>query len=282
MRRLTLAPGIVFAREFDAVGDRRMGVEPEGDEGGWIGIGEINFTEAQKRTGSDFLRMRKEAVGNLEGIDVSLVLDGAADGVIERFAEEVHSIEEKQQGGHGDPIVATADVPRRSPTAEDPSKQQLEQIAAEKEADDKEQQTFPDMPQNVVTKLMTGDEENLISGHFLDGGVPDDDALGGAEACDIGIHLVGFGAGLHQKHALGGDGNAGAVGERGDRSGELWLGFGERLKGIEDGIEQPRREEDQEYAEGSESGPEIEPPGTRLPAEDADEDDADDIGKGNE
>ena len=64
-----------------------------------------------------------------------------------------------------------------------------------------EGETQVDVMENVVTHLMAKDEEGLRQSEVAGGGVPYDDALGGAEAGYIGVvgcHLI---AGVHQEDA---------------------------------------------------------------------------------
>ena len=49
-----------------------------------------------------------------------------------------------------------------------------------------------------MAALVAEDEEDFVVGDATSGGVPHDDALGGAEATDVGVEAVALEAGLHQ------------------------------------------------------------------------------------
>ncbi len=65
--------------------------------------------------------------------------------------------------------------------------------------------------EHVVSHLVSEDEERLRRGHVLHGRVPHDDALGRAEAGDVGVQRRGLLAGLHLEHALRRNVHAGAM-----------------------------------------------------------------------
>ena len=55
--------------------------------------------------------------------------------------------------------------------------------------------------------------EHFIGSFLCQGGVPNDDALGGAEAVDGSVGGDRFVAGLHPEHTLGSNSLAGAAGD---------------------------------------------------------------------
>src|ERR1700686_1030495 len=120
------------------------------------------------------------------------------------------------------------------------------------------------MAENVMPHFMADDEEEFFGFRFLDGGVPDDDALGGAEACDVGVDGVGLGAGFHEEHALGRNGNACGAGKFADGLNKLRLRFPERAKFVEERVDIPRGDEPQEERERDGAEPGEEPPASGL------------------
>ena len=78
------------------------------------------------------------------------------------------------------------------------------------------------------------------SGIAAGGGVPHDDALGGADAADIRVKAVGLDAGLHQIHAVGRNVGPGAGHHFFQFRDQRGITFGQRLEFVEDGFEQRR------------------------------------------
>ena len=81
-------PGIVAVGEDQAFGQRRMRIEPESDDGGWIGIGQADFSQHLEGVCGDFRGIRNDAVNHFEAIDVSGVLLGAAEAVGHRHSDK--------------------------------------------------------------------------------------------------------------------------------------------------------------------------------------------------
>ena len=79
--------------EAEAVVKRWMGVEPEDDEAGRIGIVEIFFTEDLEGMGGDFVGVGDEALDELQAVGIGGVLDAAADGVADGLAKKIHQLE---------------------------------------------------------------------------------------------------------------------------------------------------------------------------------------------
>src|SRR5437016_14633259 len=130
--------------------------------------------------------------------------------------------------------------------------------------------------------------EYFIGGFLCQGGVPNDDALGGAEAVDGSIGHDGFVAGLHPEHTLGGNFLAGAAGHALEFGDEL-QGLGvERFVLVEEGIDHVGRYKHAEEKEWQRNDPEIEPPAARAladngienPHEQAANDDGKELGLG--
>src|SRR6266481_3702586 len=130
--------------------------------------------------------------------------------------------------------------------------------------------------------------EYFIGGFLSERGVPNDDALGGAEAVDGGVGGDGFVAGFHPKHAVGRNFLAGAAGDA--------LEFGDELRGlggegfvfIEERVDHIGRDENTEQKERQGDDPEIEPPaagaladdGVKNPNEQTADNDGEELGLG--
>src|SRR5207247_2507101 len=96
-RLLALRPRVVVEREGDALAQRRVAVEPELDESTWAGVGQVNFAEDLKGSRRHLLRVRHDAVYDLQSVDIGLVLLIPAEAVDDRRGEEREQGEEEQQ-----------------------------------------------------------------------------------------------------------------------------------------------------------------------------------------
>ena len=118
-----------------------------------------------------------------------------------------------------------------------------------------------------MAALVAEDEHDFVVGNAAGGGVPDDDALGGANAVDIGVEPVGLFAGLHEEHAVGRDGGSGASYHFLEFIDERGMALGERLELVEDGLEEGRDEE-HDNDERQRKKPCAEPVASRIAADD--------------
>src|SRR6202008_452114 len=94
--------------------------------------------------------------------------------------------------------------------------------------------------------------------------IPDEDALGGAEAVDGSVGGDGLVAGVHPEHALRWNFLAGAAGDALELGDELGSFGRERFVFIEEGIDHIGRYKDAEQQEWQRNDPEIEPPAARA------------------
>jgi len=130
--------------------------------------------------------------------------------------------------------------------------------------------------------------ENLVGGFLSESGVPDDDALGGAEAIDGSVGGDGFVAGFHPEHAFGSDFLAGTPGDALEFGDELRSMGGERFVFIEKRIDDIGRDENDKQKNGQRDDPEIEPPaagalandGVENPGEEAAKEDGEELDLG--
>ena len=103
--------------------------------------------------------------------------------------------------------------------------------------------------------LVAEDEEDLVWGELLDGGVPDDDAFGGAEAFYVGVEGGEFGGGLHEEHAVRGDVHVAFGYDLLEALDEFWVGLCEGLVVEEEGFD-VGSDEETGYGDGDGAGPE--------------------------
>src|ERR1700687_436987 len=101
------------------------------------------------------------------------------------------------------------------------------------------------MPQDVVAELVADDEQRFGVAGFLQGGVPDDDALGGADTGDVGVDFVALFAGAHEEDAIAGNGDAGALCELLNGGDELGMLLVEGLEVVEEWIDYPGDDKDE-------------------------------------
>ena len=123
------------------------------------------------------------------------------------------------------------------------------------------------MVQHIVAGLMPEDEEHLVGRSLLDGGVPYDDALGAAEAGDIGVERGDLLAGLHQVHALGRDIHVALLYDLLQLRDQLRIGLLQRLKLVEERINHIGSDEDADQHERYGESPGEQPPLTRSLAD---------------
>src|ERR1700676_1037492 len=107
---------------------------------------------------------------------------------------------------------------------------------------------------------MAEDKQCFVAGRFLNGSVPDNHTLRCADAGDVRIYLVSFLAGLHQKHTIAGNRDAGSLRKRFDGAHQLWMLLLKRLKVIKERIDEPGADEKEEQQNWQCREPKIKPP----------------------
>src|SRR5258708_18595239 len=120
------------------------------------------------------------------------------------------------------------------------------------------------MAQDVVTHFVAKIGEDFIGGFLCQSGVPNDDALGSAEAIDGGVDGDGFVAGFHPEHALRRNFLAGTASDALEFGDELRGLGGEEFVFVEERVDHVRRDEDTEQEERQRDDPEMEPPAARA------------------
>ena len=260
--------------EGGAEADRWVGIGPEDDEGAGVGVGISIFAEKLEGLLGGGLGICDDAVDGFLAVNVGGVLVHAGEGVLDRLGEEADHGEDEGEDDEGGPVVLAVDAPLGVVTAE----QEAEEVEAEpegKEDDDEgEEDGGDDVAEDVVAHFVAEDVEDFVGCALGDGGVPDDDALGGAEAGDVGVEGGDFVGGVHEEHAGRGDVDAAAAGydalELGD---EGWVGLGEGLEAVVEEFIDGGGDKDAEHGEDrhDDGHPEDEPPAARELADDPEE-----------
>src|SRR6266446_1030938 len=213
-------------------------------------------------------RIRNDAVGDFEAVDVGLVFRIAAEGVANGIGSETEKGQEQEKRGKRSPIVEGADTPGSARTREKPTDGAVAEVEKNENHNGDEQKLLPDVTQDVVAHFVAKISEYFIGGFLRDSGVPNDDALGSAEAIDGGVCRDGFVAGFHPEHAVGRDFLAGAARDTLELRDEL-RGFDrEGFVFIEERVDHVGRDEHAEQEERQRDDPEIEPPAAGAPADD--------------
>src|SRR5260370_32856484 len=211
-------------------------------------------------------RVRNDAVGDFEAVDVGLVFRIATEGVANGVGCETEESQKQEKRGERSPIVEGADTPRSAGAREKPTDGAVAEVEQNENHGGEEQKPLPDMTQDVVAHFVAKISEYFIGGFLRDGGVPNNDALGSAEAINGGVGGDGFVAGFHPEHAVGGNLLAGAACDALDLGDELRGLDGEGFVFIEGRVDHVGRDEDAEQEERQRDDPEIEPPAAGTPA----------------
>ena len=288
LRGFAFGPGVVGDTQMDAVGDSRVIEEEEDVDGIGVGINENSFAVNLEGTCEGLTSIGDEAVADFETVNIGLVFLKAAESVAESTSGETENRDEEEKSGERGPIMQGTNAPSGAGTGEKPANGAIAQIKKNEEHRGKEEEPFPDVAEDVVAHFVAKIGENFIGGFLSESGVPDDDALGSAEAVDGGVGSDGFVAGLHPEHALGGNFLPGAVGDALELGDKLRSVGGEWLVFVEERIDDIGRDEDAKQKERQRDGPEVEPPvagtlsndGVENPDEQAADDDGDELSLG--
>src|SRR6266851_10075905 len=154
--------------------------------------------------------VRNDAVGDFEAVDVGLVFRIATEGVADGVGCETEESQKQEKRGERSPIVEGTDAPGSAGAGEQPTDGAVAEVEQNENHGGEEQKALPDVTQDVVAHFVAKISEYFIGGFLRDGGVPNNNALGSAEAIDGGDGRDGFVAGFHPKHALRRNFQAGA------------------------------------------------------------------------
>src|SRR5260370_23410863 len=170
-------------------------------------------------------RVGKDGVGDFEAVDVGLMFRIAAESVANGIGCETEKGQEQEKRGKRSPIVEGADTPGSARAREKPTDGAVAEVEKNENHNGEEQKPLPDVTQDVVAHFVAKISEYFIGGFLRDSGVPNNDALGCAEAVDGGVGRDGLVAGLHPEHAVGRAFLASAAVDR--------LDVGDQLRGLD-------------------------------------------------
>ena len=182
-------------------------------KGEGIGVGEAVFAEEVEGGLACGLGVLDDAVDDLLAEDVGGVLVHAGVGVADGLGDEADEGKGEREDKEGGPVRLAVDAPSLAEAGEEELEEMEAQEEGREDEDEGEEDALDDVAEDVVAHLMAEDEGDLVRGALGDGGVPDDDALGGAEAGDIGVEGGDLVGGFHEEHAVGRDVDALAAGD---------------------------------------------------------------------
>src|SRR5260370_34444613 len=145
-------------------------------------------------------RVRNDAVSDFEAVDVGLMFRIAAESVDNGIGCETEKGQEQEKRGKRSPIVEGTDARGSAGTREQPTDGAVAEVEQNENHGGEEQKPLPDMTQDVVAHFMAKISEYFIGGFLRDGGVPNNDALGSAEAINGGVGGDGVGPADHLHH----------------------------------------------------------------------------------
>src|SRR5437868_6246356 len=114
--------------------------------------------------GGSLARVRNDAVGNFEAVDIGLILLIAAEGIANGVGGETEESEEQKKRGERGPIVQATDTPGSAGTCKKPADGAVAEVQKNKNHRSEEQESLPKVTQDVVTHFVAEIREHLISG----------------------------------------------------------------------------------------------------------------------
>ena len=260
-------PGIVVRGKLGAALDCGVVVGPEDNECAGVRVFEPGLAEMLECGDGGLLRVGDDAVDRFLAVDIGLMFDGAADGVADGFGDDFKQDEREQYDDHAGQRRERFDAP----TAAAPAQQRRRKPHREPEQGERSGDAQGDAPgevmEDVVAALVGKDKEDFVLRHAVGGGVPDDDALGGSDAADVGVEAVAFDAGLHEEHALWRDLGAGARDDALELSDKLGVSGGEWREVIEERLDDLGQDKRCGKDDGDGGEPEPEPGAPRRARE---------------
>src|ERR1700683_5539014 len=128
------------------------------------------------------------------------MLDVAAESVGNRTPEKTENGKNQQKDGERSPILQASDVPALAPAAEKPADHAKSEIEKREKTGYAEKNSLPNVAENVVAHFVPDDGDDFRRGLFVDGRIPDDDALGSAETAYVRVHGGRFMPCFHPRH----------------------------------------------------------------------------------
>src|SRR5262245_12764172 len=141
-----------------------------------------------------------------------------------------------------------------------PSGGSVNRVERDDDQQRKEEYRLPDVPQDVMSHFMPHHKEQFVFVEFRDDRVPQDYALGGAEAGDVGVESFRIFALRDLVNAAAFD--PGSLGEL--KNLRLKLLVLHRTEFVEERLNQDGRDQDRENEEGNRQQPGVKPPPART------------------
>src|SRR5258708_281666 len=116
-------------------------------------------------------RVRNDAVGDFEAVDVGLVFRIAAEGVANGIGCETEKGQEQEKRGKRRPIVEGADTPGSAGAREKPTDGAVAEVEQNESHGGEEQKPLPDMTQDLVAHFGAKITDYFIGGFLGECGV---------------------------------------------------------------------------------------------------------------
>src|SRR4029077_13788712 len=111
----------------------------------------------------------------------------AAERAVEGIGNETECREEQKKRRKRGPVLEAAHAPSGAGTREQPADGSVTEIEKHKKQRRQERKPFPKVSEGVMAHCMAKIGDDFIGRFLRDGGVPNDDALGSAEAADVSV-----------------------------------------------------------------------------------------------
>src|ERR1700732_5580328 len=115
-------------REHQAVRQRWVRIEPEGNKRRWIGIREIQLPENLKRVGGDFLRIPDQPEDDFQSVNVCSMFLHPAIAADDRRRKKREHLQEQEQHRKRSPVFLPVELPVTGPAIKRPLQASKEEI----------------------------------------------------------------------------------------------------------------------------------------------------------
>src|SRR5947209_5476646 len=224
LRRFTLGPRIVSDTEANAIRNGGVIEEQKHVHGIRIGVDEDGFAVDLEGARKGLTCVRNNAMGNFQAVHIGLVLLRTAEGIADGVGCKTEESNEQKKRGKRGQIVEGADAPGGAGAREKRANGAIAKVEKNEKHCRKEQKSLPDVTEDIVAHFVAEIGKHFVGGFLRESGIPNDDALGSAEAVDGSVGGDGFVAGLHPEHAFWGNFHSGAAGDA--------LKFGDEIGGL--------------------------------------------------
>src|SRR5258708_10574086 len=121
MGRFAFGPRIVSHAQVDAVGNGGVIEEEKDVDRIGVGVDENGFAVDLEGARECLTRVRNDAVGDFEAVDIGLIFLIAAESIADDIGGETQESQEQEKRGEGGPIVERADSPGSAGAREEPA-----------------------------------------------------------------------------------------------------------------------------------------------------------------